>query len=191
MRLTVARYYTPSGRSIQKPYNEGTDKYYEDFHQRIEKGETLADDSILLSKLPQFKTPGGRTLYGEGGIMPDKFIAPDTTGISVYFMRVRSSLIYRFSLKYTEANREALSKFTDAGALEKYLDKQGLLEKFVLFAAQNGVKKDPDGIRESGRIINTELKAYIARNILDNKGFYPIWTQIDTTMKVAIDFLKK
>jgi carboxyl-terminal processing protease len=191
MRLTVARYYTPSGRSIQKPYTDGTDKYYEDFRHRIEKGETLADDSILLSKLPKFKTPGGRTLYGEGGIMPDKFIPLDTSGISVYFMKVRSSLIYRFSLKYTEANREALTKFTDAAALEKYLDRQNLLNQFVQFAEMNGVKKDPEGLKESGKIINIQLKAYIARNILDNKGFYPIWTEIDTTLKVAIDFLKK
>jgi carboxyl-terminal processing protease len=191
MRLTVARYYTPSGRSIQKPYTEGTDKYYEDFRLRIEKGETLAEDSILMSKLPKFKTPGGRILYGEGGIMPDKFIPFDTTGISVYFMKVRSSLIYRFSLKYTETNREILKKFTDSGELEKYLDKQALLDQFVQFAAQNGIKKDPEGIKESGRIIHTQLKAYIARNILDNKGFYPIWTEIDTTLKSAIDYMKK
>jgi carboxyl-terminal processing protease len=106
-------------------------------------------------------------------------------------MKVRSSLIYRFSLKYTETNREILKKFTDSGELEKYLDKQALLDQFVQFAAQNGIKKDPEGIKESGRIIHTQLKAYIARNILDNKGFYPIWTEIDTTLKSAIDYMKK
>jgi len=191
MRLTVARYYTPSGRSIQKPYNEGTDKYYEDFHKLFERGESLVEDSIHFNNLPKFKTPGGRILYGEGGIMPDKFVPLDTSGLSEYFMKVRSSLIYRFSLKYTEVNRETLTKFTDAGTLEKYLDSQALLDQFVQFAAQNGVKKDPVGLKESGRIIHTQLKAYIARNILDNKGFYPIWTEIDTTLKYAIDYLKK
>jgi carboxyl-terminal processing protease len=191
MRLTVARYYTPSGRSIQKPYTEGTEQYYEDFHNRFERGESLVEDSIHLNNLPKFKTPGGRILYGEGGIMPDKFVPLDTTGLSDYFMRVRNSLIYRFSLKFTETNREALTKFTDAGSLEKYLDRQGLLDQFVQFAALNGVKKDPAGLKESGRIIQTQLKAYIARNILDNKGFYPIWTEIDTTLKIAIDFLKE
>jgi carboxyl-terminal processing protease len=191
MRLTVARYYTPSGRSIQKPYNEGTDQYYEDFRKRFERGESLVEDSIHLNNLPKFKTPGGRILYGEGGIMPDKFVPLDTTGISEYFYKVRNTLIYRFSLNYTEANRDKLMKYTDAGELEKYLDKQGLLDQFVQFASENGVKKDPHGLKESGKIIHTQLKAYIARNILDNKGFYPIWTEIDTTLKYAIDYLKK
>jgi carboxyl-terminal processing protease len=191
MRLTVARYYTPSGRSIQKPYAEGTEQYYADFRNRFERGESLVEDSIHLNKLSKFKTPGGRILYGEGGIMPDKFVPLDTSGISNYFMRVRNSLIYRFSLKYTETNREKLQKFTEAGELEKYLDQQALLDQFVQYAAQNGAKKDPDGIKKSGRIIHTQLKAYIARNILDNKGFYPIWTEIDTTVKYAIDYLKK
>jgi carboxyl-terminal processing protease len=191
MRLTVARYYTPSGRSIQKPYAEGTEQYYEDFHNRFERGESLVEDSIHLNNLPKFKTPGGRILYGEGGIMPDKFVPLDTSGISEYFMKVRNTLIYRFSLKYTEINRETLTKFTDATSLEKYLDPQGLLDQFVQFAAQNGVKKDQSGLKESGRIIHTQLKAYIARNILDNKGFYPIWTEIDTTLKFAIEYMKK
>jgi carboxyl-terminal processing protease len=187
MRLTVARYYTPSGRSIQKPYNEGTDQYYEDFHKRFERGESLVEDSIHLNNLPKFRTPGGRILYGEGGIMPDKFVPLDTSGISDYFMKVRNTLIYRFSLKYTETNRETLAKFTDASLLEKYLNNQGLLDQFVQFAEQNGVKKDPAGLKESGKIIHTQLKAYIARNILDNKGFYPIWTEIDNTLQYAID----
>jgi len=191
MRLTVARYYTPTGRSIQKPYKEGTDQYYEDFRKRFERGESLVEDSIHLNNLPKFKTPGGRILYGEGGIMPDKFVPLDTSGISEYFLKVRNSLIYRFSLKYTESNRETLKKFSDTGDLEKFLNKQSLLDQFVLFASQNGVKKDPAGIKESGKIIHTQLKAYIARNILDNKGFYPIWTEIDTTLKFAIDYLKK
>ena len=191
MRLTVARYYTPSGRSIQKPYKEGTDQYYEDFHKRFERGESLVEDSIHLKDLPKFKTPGGRILYGEGGIMPDKFVPLDTSGLSEYFMKVRNTLIYKFSLKYTESNRENLKQFTDPKELEKYLDSQGILDQFVKFAEQNGVKKDPAGLKESGKIIHTQLKAYIARNILDNKGFYPIWTEIDTTLKYAIDFLKK
>ena len=111
--------------------------------------------------------------------MPDKFVPVDTTGISPYFVKVRS-LIYRYSLKYTENNREALKKYTEAGELEKFLNKQSLLDQFIQYASVNGVKKDPDGLKISGDIINTQLKAYIARNILDNKGFYPIWEEIDT-----------
>jgi carboxyl-terminal processing protease len=96
-----------------------------------------------------------------------------------------------FAIKYTENNREILKKFTEAGEMESYLNKQALLDQFVKFAANNGIKPDPTGLKTSGKIIHTQLKAYIARNIIDNKGFYPIWENIDSTLKYAIDFLKK
>jgi carboxyl-terminal processing protease len=190
MRLTIARYYTPTGRSIQKPYSDGFDKYYDDLHERYSRGEYEVSDSIHFSDSLKFTTPGGRVVYGGGGIMPDKFVPADTSGVSTYFVNVRS-LIYRFALKYTEGNREKLKVYTEAGELEKYLDKQLLLDQFVKYAAANGIKKDPEGLKISGNIIYTQLKAYIARNILDNKGFYPIWQNIDTTLKYAIEYLKK
>ncbi len=190
MRLTVARYYTPTGRSIQKPYNDGFEKYYDDLNTRYIHGEYEVSDSIHFSDSLKFTTPGGRIVYGGGGIMPDKFVPVDTSGISPYFLKVRS-LIYRFALKYTENNRELLKKFTESGEMEKFLDKQALLDQFVRFAATNGIMKDPTGLKISGNIIHTQLKAYIARNILDNKGFYPIWEEIDTTLRYAIDYLKK
>ena len=190
MRLTIARYYTPTGRSIQKPYNKGFDKYYEELNDRYSKGEFEAADSIHFSDSLKFITAGGRIVYGGGGIMPDKFVPADTSGVSPYFLKVRSQ-IYRYALKYTENNREQLKKFTEPGEMEKFLDKQTLLDQFVLYAAANGIKKDQEGLKKSGRIIHTQLEAYIARNILDNKGFYPIWENIDTTLKYAIDFLKK
>jgi carboxyl-terminal processing protease len=121
--------------------------------------------------------------------MPDKFVPVDTSGVSPYFVKTRS-LIYRFALKYTEKNRDVLKKYTEAGELKKYLDKQALLDQFVQFAAANNVRQDPEGIKTSGEIIHIQTEAYIARNILDNKGFYPIWENIDTTLKYAIDFLK-
>jgi carboxyl-terminal processing protease len=117
-------------------------------------------------------------------------VPADTSGVSPYFVKVRS-LIYRFALKYTDNNRELLKKFTESGEMEKFLDKQALLDQFVQYAAANGVKKDPSGLKTSGYFIHTQVKAYIARNILDNKGFYPIWENIDTTLKYAIDFLKR
>jgi carboxyl-terminal processing protease len=192
MRLTIARYYTPTGRSIQKPYNKGIEKYYEDLNDRFARGEFEVSDSIHFSDSLKFTTPQGKTVYGGGGIMPDKFVPADTTGISSYFLRVRNlGLIYRFAIKYTENNREILKKFIEPGEFENYLDKQALLDQFVQFAAKNGTKPDKNGLKASGKIIHTQLKAYIARNILDNKGFYPIWEEIDTTLKFAIDFLKK
>lgn len=190
MRLTIARYYTPSGRSIQKPYTDGFEKYYDDLNERYSRGEFEVSDSIHFSDSLKFTTIGGRTVYGGGGIMPDRFVPVDTSGVSSYFMKVRSQ-IYRFAMNYTEKNRETLKKFTEAGEMEKYLNRQALLDQFVQFAARNGINKDPAGLKTSGDIIHTQLKAYIARNILDNKGFYPIWESIDTTLKYAIEYLKE
>ncbi len=190
MRLTIARYYTPTGRSIQKPYKDGFEKYFDDLNQRYTHGEFEVPDSIHFSDSLKFVTPGGHIVYGGGGIMPDKFVPVDTTGISPYFVKARS-FIYKFALKYTESNRELLKKYTTAGEMKNYLDKQPLLDQFVKFAAFQGLKKDPDGLKISGNIIHIQIEAYIARNILDNKGFYPIWQEIDTTLKYAIDFLKK
>jgi carboxyl-terminal processing protease len=190
MRLTIARYYTPTGRSIQKPYNNGFEEYFDDLNERYNRGEFEVSDSIHFSDSLKFTTPGGRIVYGGGGIMPDKFVPADTSGLSPYFLKVRT-LITRFALKYTENNRELLKKFTESGEMEKFLDQQALLDQFVQYAATNGIKKDNDGLKTSGVIIYTQIKAYIARNILDNKGFYPIWEDIDFTLKYAIDYLKK
>jgi len=189
MRLTIARYYTPSGRSIQKPYDEDFERYYDDLTIRFNNNEYEVPDSIHFADSLKYTTIGGRTVYGGGGIMPDKFVAADTTGITDYFIKARA-WIYPFSLTYAENNRETLNKYMEAHDFEKFLDKQGLLDQFVLYASANNLKPDPDEIKISGSIIHTQIKAYIARNILDNEGFYPIWEDIDTTLKYAIEFLK-
>ena len=188
MRLTIARYYTPTGRSIQKPYNNGFDEYFDDLNSRFERGEFTISDSIHFADSLKFTTPGGKTVFGGGGIMPDIFIPVDTTGRSSYFLAVRP-LIYRFALKYTETNRETLKNYTEAGEMEKFLDRQALLDQLIRFAEQNGIKRDNEGLKLSGDVIYIQLKAYIARNILDNKGFYPIWKELDTTLKFAIEYL--
>ncbi len=190
LRLTIARYYTPTGRSIQKSYSHGFDEYFDDLTERYHRGEFEVPDSIHFSDSLKFTTPGGRTVYGGGGIMPDKFVPVDTSGVSPYFVKSRS-LIYRFALKYTENNRVALKKFTGPAEMDKYLDKQSLLNQFIQYAATNKIKMDPAGVKTSGEIMSTQIKAYIARNILDNKGFYPIWEKIDTTLRYAIEFLNK
>jgi len=190
MRLTIARYYTPSGRSIQRPYTEGFEEYYDDLNTRYNNHEFEISDSIHFVDSLKFTTIGGRTVYGGGGIMPDKFIPYDTSGISTYFIKIRP-LIYQFALSYTENKRETLKKYIESDEFEKFLDKQGLLDQFIRYASANNVKPDQEGLKISGSFIHTQLKAYIARNILDNKGFYPIWEEIDTTLKYAIEFLKK
>jgi carboxyl-terminal processing protease len=192
MRLTIARYYTPTGRSIQKPYNEGIEKYYEDLDNRYMNGEFEQADSIHFRDSLKFITPGGKTVYGGGGIMPDIFIPLDTSGISRYFIIIRNSgLLYRYAVKYTEDNRKKLEKYKDAKSLDEWLSKQGLMEKFISFAASNGVKRDVAGIKMSYNIIYVQLRAYIARNILDNAGFYPIWQNIDNTLLEAEKYIEK
>lgn len=190
MRLTIARYYTPTGRSIQKPYSHGFEAYFDDLAERYHRGEFEVSDSIHFSDSLKYTTPGGKIVYGGGGIMPDKFVPVDTSGISPYFVKTRS-LIPRFALKYTENNREALKNFTGPVDLEKYLDRQELLKQFSMYAAADKIKPDPKGLKTSGELINTQIMAYIARNMLDNKGFYPVWEKIDTTLLYAIDFLNK
>lgn len=190
LRLTVARYYTPTGRSIQKPYNNGFEEYYDDLVKRGDRHEYEISDSIHFNDSLKFTTPGGKIVYGGGGIMPDKFVAADTTGISPYLLKIRP-LIYQYALEYTEANRDALKKFTVAADLKNWLDRQGLRDKFTAFVVKNKIKPDPEGIRISEKIILVQLKGYIARNILDNKGAYPIWEDIDTTLKYAVDYLGK
>jgi len=190
MRLTIARYYTPTGRSIQKPYDNGFDEYFADLNIRYGRGEFGESDSIQFTDSLKYTTPGGKTVFGGGGIMPDIFVPVDTSGISTYFLQVRP-LIYQFSLKFTETHRENLSRYTESDELEKYLDKQNLMDQFTDFALKQGIKSDPEGLKISGKIIHTQIKAYIARNILNNKGFYPIWENIDTTLLYAVDYLEK
>lgn len=188
IRLTVARYYTPSGRSIQKPYNNGFEEYYEDLNNRFNRHEFESSDNIHFPDSLKFTTNSGRIVYGGGGIMPDKFVAYDTSMLSPYFLRVRP-LIYQYALKYTENNREKLIGYTNPKELGHYLDKQKLLEGFTDFANKNSIRPDPEGLRISGNYILVQLKGYIARNILDNKGAYPLWEQIDNTLQYAISFL--
>jgi carboxyl-terminal processing protease len=190
LRLTIARYYTPTGRSIQKSYSHGFDEYFDDLTERYHRGEFEVPDSIHFADSLKFTTPGGRIVYGGGGIMPDKFVPVDTSGISPYFIKTRP-LIYRFALKYTEINREGLKKYANPLDLEKYLDNQPLMDEFVNYASANKITLDRKGLNTSGSIIHTQIEAYIARNMLDNKGFYPIWEKIDTTLKYAVDFLDK
>lgn len=192
LRLTIARYYTPTGRSIQKPYNNGTEEYYAEFHDRFLRGELWDVDSIQFADSLKFTTPGGKTVYGGGGIMPDYFVPADTSGNSSYFARLsRAGLIYRFSLKYSDDNREALTALKTPEEFEEYLQKETVLAKFISYAGEKGIKANRSGLAQSGDIIEIQLMAYIARNFIDNDGFYPIWENLDTTLKAAIDYLVK
>lgn len=188
MRLTVARYYTPTGRSIQRPYENGSMDYYHDFAERIARGELEHLDSIKFDDSKKFITPGGKVVYGGGGIMPDLFVPIDTSGISEYYNRARSlGLMYRFAFRYVERERSRMSDLTNAASIEEYLDKRDILSEFIRYSEEKGLKKDPEDIRISKQLMLATIKAYIGRNLIDNEGFYPIIAKIDHTLEVAID----
>jgi len=190
LRLTIARYYTPTGRSIQKPYEPGNEEYYYDISNRYLHGEFQEKDSIKLDDSLQFTTPMGRIVYGGGGIMPDHFIPMDTTGTSPYFNLVaRRNLIYRFAFEYSDRNRKELSELETPNSFIDYLRRVNIMDQFVEFANKQGVKPNKNQINISQKIIETQLMAYIARNIIDDEGFYPIITQIDKTLLRAIEII--
>jgi carboxyl-terminal processing protease len=190
LRLTVAKYYTPTGRSIQKPYSESREEYYNDLTNRMLNGEFENADSIHFSDSLKFVTPGGKVVYGGGGIMPDIFVPVDTVGITDYYNRVRSlGLIYRFAFRYTDLHREEMTGLITAETISGYLDDQNIKADFIEYASSKGVKPNSEQFRESEVVIITQVKAYIARNMIDNLGFYPIIRSIDTTLAVAIEIL--
>jgi carboxyl-terminal processing protease len=135
VRLTVARYYTPSGRCIQKPYDKGTDEYYKDIMDRAIHGEFQKADSIKYKDTVKYKTLAGRIVYGGGGIMPDYFIPADTLGYSDYYSKItQKGLVYQFALDFADSKRSELSKLTSIDAFESYFQKTNILDLFVAFA---------------------------------------------------------
>ena len=191
IRLTIARYYTPSGRSIQKEYKMGDiEDYNQDLMNRFLHGEFDTKDSIKLNDSLSYETRNGRIVYGGGGIMPDIFVPRDTIGVTSYLNNVvNNGIIYQFALEYTNKHRKELSQFKDYGSLLQYLKRKPLLDEFVIYAASKGVKPRPVYINISRKIINNQLHAYIARNLLGDEAFYPILMLEDKTFLKAVDIL--
>lgn len=190
LRLTTARYYTPTGRSIQKPYLHGSEDYYHDIAQRYQKGEFMVADSIHFNDSLKFTTPEGHTVYGGGGIMPDYFVPYDTSGITPFFLKINAAgLIYKYALTYSDLHRDELSVFNRVDEFVDYLDSKDVLGSFKTQILANGFTPSVLEWKESRLIIKTQLKAYIARNFMDNDGFYPIIQAIDNTLNKAIEVL--
>ncbi len=187
IRLTIARYYTPTGRSIQKPYSKGKDDYQLDLIHRLENGEFQFGDSTKFADSLKFVTKGGKIVYGGGGIMPDIFVPVDTAGVTPYFQKItQKALIYSYALEYTNNNRGKLSEYTDYKLLTKYLKSQNVLNSFINFASKKGIKQKFKEIKISEKVIKTRLYGYIVRNLLDNEGYYPIIKDIDATLQRAL-----
>lgn len=195
LRLTTARYYTPTGRSIQKPYTIGDDESYEeDIWNRYKNNEFFSADSIHFADSLKRTTPGGKVVYGGGGIMPDVFIPADTTDVTKYFIEVSGrNILYRYTIEYADRHREALNAVQTIGDLQALLDSdKTLIDDFVRYAARKGVAPRYGDIARSRRLIEAQLRAYIGRNTkLEDNGFYANIYPVDNVIVRAVGILKE
>ncbi|WP_303329030.1 S41 family peptidase [Duncaniella muris] len=190
LRLTIARYYTPSGRCIQKAYAPGTD-YDRDIINRYEHGEFYSADSIKLDKSLAFETMHGRTVYGGGGIMPDIFVPNDTAGITSYYLNVvNAGLIQKYTFDYTDRNRDRLEKSGDVATLLRMLpDDDTLLQDFVSYSQKAGVAPRWYYINISRDLLVNQLKAMIVRNVLGVEGYFKVFNELDPTVVSGVEAL--
>ena len=193
IRLTIARYYTPSGRCIQKPYEKGKGSEYElDLLTRYEHGEFFSADSIKLNEKETYKTVKGRTVYGGGGIMPDIFVPRDTTGYTSYFrMAATRGLIARFTFEYTDHNREKLQEFENNADMVQYLKKQNLLIKFASWAEKKGLKRRNKMMLTSRKLFEFSLYSGIIYNIRNKEELIKYENETDPTVLKALEVLEK
>ena len=194
LRLTIARYYIPSGRSIQKPYKLGEDgkmDYYMDIVNRYQHGELYQADSVKFDESQKFETYGGRTVYGGGGIMPDIFVPADTTQYTNYLYElVTKQLIYKYTFKFLDTHRaKILESVSNWQELQEYLKQFDLVANVVDYASKSGLPVNKKELNESKRLIRIMTEAHIARHLFDNVGFYPIYDEIDTTLQQAIKMI--
>lgn len=192
VRLTVAHYYIPSGRNIQKPYQKGAFEDYEmDLVNRYMHGEFGSKDSIRVNDSLLFHTLGGRPVYGGGGIIPDYFVPIDTSSNSQWFNTiVNKMLIYNFAAAYADRHRDVLNSFQTAGQLRSHLERQGLYEEFVNYTLRNGVKKASKDMAVSKEAVKDQLYAYIARNTLGEDLFWELLQENDPTLQKAVGLIK-
>ena len=187
VRLTIARYYTPSGRCIQKPYVHGeTDDYAQDLMSRYEHGEFFSQDSIKHTG-PKYHTSNGRVVYGGGGITPDIFVPEDTTGFTSYYKQATmSGLILQFAFTYTDDNRPKLNNFKEMMALADYLKKQNLVDKFANYANDKGLKRRNLMIRKSHYLLDRFINSRIIYNMLDEQAWLEYVNEDDATIREAL-----
>ena len=194
LRLTVAKYYTPTGRSIQKPYTAGDEEgYHMDIVNRYNHNEFFSADSIHFADSLKFTTPKGKVVYGGGGIMPDIFIPLDTTNMSKYYLEVSGrNILYHYTIEYADAHRRELNAAKSLKDLEHMFNAdKGMFDRFVSYAAKSGVKPNYKQIATSRKIMESQLRAYIARNSeFDSSAFYYFICPIDNALLTAIKTLE-
>lgn len=194
IRLTTARYYTPTGRCIQKPYDEGIEEYYKDFHKRLEHGELVNADSIKFPDSLKYYTPNGRTVFGGGGVMPDVFIPIDSTRFSDYYIDlIRKGVFNRFVMSYLDKNRKKINK--EYPDVDKFNDEFSFddeqYEKFTKMAVEEGVeRKDDDKFYYPDEKIKIQLKALLARNLWDVNAYFQVINELDSELQDAVELLE-
>lgn len=193
VRLTIARYYTPSGRCIQKHYEPGDENYDMDISMRYQHGELYHADSIKFIDSLKCKTMGGREVFGGGGIMPDVFVGLDTSLSSKYYDELRrNGTLNEFTLNYVDANRAMLlSKYKDVYQFKnEFKITKDFLEEFIAYAEKKNIKRNSEGIKTSEKLITTQLKALIARDLWDTNAYYVIINDINVFMVKALQCLQ-
>ncbi|MBQ8672558.1 MAG: S41 family peptidase [Bacteroidaceae bacterium] len=193
MRLTVARYYTPAGRCIQKPYSKGKDAEYDmDLLTRYEHGEFFSQDSIHQDETSIYLTSIGRPVYGGGGIMPDIFVPQDTSDYTSYYkMAAMRGLLVKFAFDYTDHNRPRLKEFTDDESLEKYLKRQNLLEQFARYADVRGLKRRNNMLYRSRALFEESLYGNIIYNMLGMEEYLKYLNATDPAVLRAVEVLER
>ena len=192
IRLTVARYYTPSGRCIQKPYTSGEDPNYEqDMLSRYQHGEFFSQDSIKHTG-PAYHTNHGRTVYGGGGITPDIFVPEDTLNMTSYYKEASmSGLILQYAFTYTDDNRPKLNNFKDMTEMVKYMNRQNIVEKFAIYADKHGLRKRNLMIRKSHKLLERYINSRIIYNILDEEAWTEYINMDDPVISKALHVFKR
>lgn len=193
LRLTVARYYTPTGRCIQKPYETDIEQYHAEAYNRYENGELLSADSIQFPDSLRYYTPEGKVVYGGGGIMPDVFVPLDTANGTPYLYELRyRGIVQNFALSYVDGQRATLNaKYKDALAFKNgFKVNNDLFNSIIKFADENDLKRNLEEIITSKELISRSLKAAISRNLFSDFGYYVIINDYDNTVQKAITSFK-
>jgi carboxyl-terminal processing protease len=192
VRLTVARYHTPTGRNIQRPYEHGAKEYYEELYNRYVSGEMENPDSIAFADTIKYFTPGGKIVFGGGGIMPDVYVALKADEKDrLYNSLIHQNLIFQYAFDYTDRERANLLHFKTVDDFrDNFRVDDKLFNSFLEYARNQEISYTPKELNDSRQKIQTLLKAYIGRNLLDDAAFYPIYHEVDKVFLVALDTIR-
>jgi carboxyl-terminal processing protease len=193
IRLTTARYYTPSGRCIQRTYEKGREAYYKDLAERWNRGEMVSPDSIHMPDSLKYQTNNHRIVYGGGGIMPDIFIPFDSTWISDYYVDLRKkNVLNKFTLEYVDVHRESLNEqYPDFDTYRNgFIPDDEFMQQFIDFGEKEGVAFVEEDYLASKEVLTNQVKAWIARNLWDINQSYQVYTEIDVTLQEAVKILE-